>query len=181
VGKAVRLWRQWLKEPAGTADQSTLLNNAAEQFASAMSALHFCCIGRDFCATDKTTAAETTGEATMATGKMVVGTTKTGTPVAGTTTADTCGRIDVNQTTTFCSALLNTEAYKMIRKQSKRTEAEDQLLASLFLAWPYTTEQQVPNREHFVGRSLQSETNGLFWEMIKETRDQLAGFVQHYQ
>uniref|UniRef100_A0A914XMC2 glutathione gamma-glutamylcysteinyltransferase n=1 Tax=Plectus sambesii TaxID=2011161 RepID=A0A914XMC2_9BILA len=153
VRKAVREWKRWLAEPV-TSEQ-TLLEDAAQQLRTSMGALPFCCVTRNFCAVNQT------GD-----------------------DGDKCGRMDASLTESFCSTLLQTDTYKAISARSNRTMSEDQLLAALFIVWPYATTSQKPYREASVGRRVQSEwTNGTmqFWEMVKESRDQLAQIIQQYQ
>lgn len=154
VRSAVRQWKRWLAEPV-TSEQ-TLLQDAVRQFSSTMTSLPFCCVTRNFCA-----ASDNNGN-----------------------DGDKCGRMDAAETESFCSTLLQTEAYKAISARSNGTTAEHQLLTALFIAWPYATTWQKPYREAAVGRRIRSEwTNGTmqFWEMIKESRDQLAQIIHEYQ
>lgn len=152
VRNAVREWKRWLAEP--TTSEQTLLSDAAEQLRSAMSSMPFCCVTRNFCANQ-------TGEE-----------------------VDSCGRLDASLTESFCSTLLQTDVYKAISANSNGTQAENQLLASLFISWPYATTWQKATREASLGRRVQSEwTNGTmqFWEMVKESRDQLALIIRQYE
>lgn len=162
VRNAVREWKRWLAEPVTS--EATLLNDALQQLVSSMAKLPFCCVERNFCVNSSNSVRNET---------------------SADDEVDTCGRLDAAVTETFCSMLLKTEAYKAISSaRSNRTVAENQLLAALFITWPYATAWQKPHREASLGRRVHSEwANGTmqFWEMVKETRDQLAQAVRQYE